>query len=92
MILREWVDFIHIWYSNQVPHDVADACKIFSFIPNWSNYGNIFLKLYVCCNSSEKNGLILVIFGTIIKHNRDLMHVKYTLALFQNVAFMSNIS
>ena len=89
---EEWVYFIHIWSSNQVPC-VADACKIsFGPMPNLSNYVNIFLKFYICCNISEKNGLILFIFDTVISHNRELMHVKYTLALCQNVAFMSIIS
>ena len=36
---------------------------------------------------SEKNGLILFIFG--INYNRDLIRVKYALALSQNAAFMS---
>ena len=30
---------------------------------------------------SEKNELILFISCTVINHNRDLVHVKYTLAL-----------
>ena len=31
---KEWVDFVHIWYRNQVSH-VADICKIaFSFSSN----------------------------------------------------------
>ena len=84
-------DFIHIWYSNQVPC-VADAGKIsLDYMPNLNTYGNIFLTFYVCCNISEKNGLILFTFGTVINHNKDLMHLKYTLALCQNVAFMSII-
>ena len=41
------VDFVHIWYNNQVKQ-VADAFKIaLCSIQNLSNYGNIFLKLYV---------------------------------------------
>ena len=76
------VHFIHIWYSNQVPC-VGDACKIaFGPMPNLSNYGNM-------CDISEKKRLILFIFGTVINHKRGLMRVKYTLALCQNVAFMS---
>ena len=55
LYLREdWVDFIHIWYSTQVPC-VVDAYKIaFGSMPNLSNYGNIFLKLYVCGAKSQK--------------------------------------
>ena len=88
---EEWVYSIHIWYSNQVPC-VADSCKIaLCSMPNLINYANIFI-LCVCCNITEKNGLILFIFGTIINHNRDLMHVKYTMALYQNVVFISIIS
>ena len=46
-ILCVCCDFIHIWYSNQIPC-VADACKIpFGSMPNLSNYGNIFLKCYM---------------------------------------------
>ena len=82
MIEEQRVDFI-IWYSNQVPC-LVDACKIpFDYMPNLStssNYGNIFYKLDVCCDISEKNGLILFIYGTVINHNRNFMHVKYTLA------------
>ena len=37
----------------------------------------------------EENGLILSTFGTVINQNRDLMHIKYILALCQNVAFTS---
>ena len=38
---EEWVEFIHIWYSNQVPC-VADACKIsFGSMRSLSNYGTI---------------------------------------------------
>ena len=43
----------------------------------------------LCCDISEKNGFILFIFGTVINYNRDLMHIKYTLMLCQNVTFMS---
>ena len=31
----------------------------------------------------------LFIFGTVINHNLDFMHIKYALAVCQNVAFMS---
>ena len=41
-----------------------------------SNYGNIFHKFHVCCDISEKKGLMLFIFGAVINHNEDLMHVK----------------
>ena len=58
-------------------------------LSNLSNFGSIFLC--VCCNVSEKNGLILFIFGTVINHKKDLMHIRYTLALCHNVAFMSII-
>ena len=37
-------------------------------------------------------GLILFIFDTLSNHSRDLIHVKYTLALCPNVSFMSIIS
>ena len=44
---KKWIDFIHSWYSNQVPC-VADACKIaFGSMPNLSNSGNIFHKFDV---------------------------------------------
>ena len=56
-----------------------------------NNANNLFNFMFVVI-SQKKNGLILFIFGTVINHNRDLMHVKYTLALCQNVAFMSIIS
>ena len=89
-LTEEWVGFI-CGYSNQVPC-VADTCKIlFYFMPNLSNNANIFLNFCVR-DISEKNGLILFTFGAVISHNRDLMHVKYTLVLCQNVAFMSIIS
>ena len=92
-LLNGRIDFDHIWYSNQVPC-VADICKIsFGYTPNLSNYCSIFLTFYAfCCDISENNGLILFIFGTVIHHTRDLTHVKYTLALCQNVSFMSIIS
>ena len=62
--------FYSIWYSNQVPC-VADACKVaFDSMPNLSNNAYIFLTCYVCCNISEKNGLILFMFGAVISHNR----------------------
>ena len=63
----------------QVPC-VADACKIsFGSAQNLNNYTNIFLTLMFVA-ISEKIGLILFIFGTVIHHTRDLMHVNYTLA------------
>ena len=42
--------------------------------------------LYVCWDILENTGLF--VFGTVIKHNRDLMDVKYMLAVCQNVVFM----
>ena len=37
---EEWGDFVHFWYSYQVPC-VAHACKIpFSSVPNLTNYGH----------------------------------------------------
>ena len=41
---------------------------------------------------SEKNALMLFIFGTVTNHNKDLMHAKYTLAVCQNVEITSIIS
>ena len=87
---QDWVVFIHVWYSNQLPC-VTDAyikynlakCQIWVIMPI------IFLKFYVCCNISENNVFIIFIFDTIINHSRDLMHVKYTLALCQNVPLIS---
>ena len=74
---KKWANFIHIWYSNQA----SDIFKIaLGFKPNLSNYGNMFLKFYVCCDISEKNGLVLFIFYTVIHYPKDLMHIKYTLA------------
>ena len=87
---EEWVDFIHIWYSNQV-HVlcVTNACKrALGSMPNSSNCG-ICYKFYVFVALSSKRELILFMFGTAINHNKDLMHVKYTLSLCQNVTFMS---
>ena len=58
----EWIDIIHIWDSNQVPY-VAEACKVsFGSVPNWSNYGHIFIILYIGCDISEKN-VIPTLFG-----------------------------
>ena len=54
---------------------------------NWNNYGNFFINFMHFCDIAEKNGLILFIFGAVINHNSELMHVKYTLALCQDVAF-----
>ena len=90
------VDFVHIWYFNQVPC-VADAFKIsFGSMPNLNFMfvliSHIILKFYVCCDISETIWSILFIFGTIINHKRNLIHVKYTVALYQNEAFMSIIS
>ena len=48
--------------------------------------------LCVCCDISDNKELILFMFGTAMNCNRGLMHVKYTLALCQNVAYMSIIS
>ena len=42
--------------------------------------------------SQKKNGLILFIFGAVINHNMNLMHIKYTMTLCQNVSFVSIIS
>ena len=64
----------------------------FGYMPKLSKYAEIIRKVYFCCDISEKNGLILLIFGTIINHNMGLMHVKYTLALCQNIALMFMIS
>ena len=51
---KKWVDFVHIWYSNQVPC-VADICKIvFGSMPNLSNYCNIFLKFDAFVAISQK--------------------------------------
>ena len=50
-------------------------------MPNLSNYNNIFLTFYVCCDISENNGLILFMCGAVINHNRDLMHIKCALRL-----------
>ena len=45
-ISEEYSDFVHIWYSCQVPC-VAHACKIvFVTVPNLSNHGH-FLKHFV---------------------------------------------
>ena len=59
---------------------------------NLRNYDNIFHEFDVCCDILEKKGLNLVIFGTVINHNMGLMHVKYNLAVCQNVVFMSSTS
>ena len=43
----------------------ADACEIeFGSVPNLSNYGNFFIN-FECCDISEKNLMILFIFGTV---------------------------
>ena len=62
-------------------------------MPNLSNYVNNFLKfMFVISIISDKIGLNLFIFGTVINHNMNLMYLKYTLALCQNVAFIFIIS
>ena len=37
--------------------------------------------LCICCDLSQKNGLILFIFGTLIGYHVLLMHIKYNLDL-----------
>ena len=90
---EEWSDFIHIQYSNQVPCVTDTYELVLDSMPNFSNYRNIFFNFMFCCNISEKKGLmILFIFGTVINHKKDLMHVKYNFALCQNVEVKSIIS
>ena len=90
---EEWVDFCHMWYRNKVPCVVAACTIVFGCMPNLSNYGNNCFQFYMfVVISQKKKQLILFIFSTVIHHNIYLMHVKYTLALCHNVAFMSIIS
>ena len=42
-----------------------------------------------CCDISEKNGLILFIFGSVIKYHVLLLHVKYYLAVSHILAIIS---
>ena len=65
-ISKKGLIFIHIWYSNQVLGvvDIHVHKITFGCLPNLSNYGNSFLKFYICCDILEKNGLILFIFGS----------------------------
>ena len=83
---------LFIFCSNTPVPCVTYACiKItFGSVSNLSNDGNFFINVVRFMISQKRKGyFILFIFGTIINHNRGLMHVKYTLALCQNVAFMS---
>ena len=60
--------FIHIGYHDQVPL-ATHACKIeFGSVPNLSNYAYVFINIY-CCDVSEKNVVILFIFGTVIRYH-----------------------
>ena len=77
------IDFLHIGYHDQVSWS-TDACKIeFGSVPNLSNYGYFFIIFSVCCDVSEKNVVILFIFGTVIRYHLLLLHVKYHLTLCQ---------
>ena len=70
----------------------ADACKIaFGSMSNLSNYGNIFLTFMCYLQYLRKEPVDFVPIGNS-NHNIDLIYVKYTLALYHNVAFMSIIS
>ena len=71
---EEYGDFFHIGYSYQVSC-FAHACNIaFGSLPNLSNCGQFVIHL--CCDISDENGLILFIFGTVIRYHVLLMHVK----------------
>ena len=64
------MDFLYyIWYHDQVPL-VTDACRIeFASVLNLSNYGHYFHKSCVF-DISEKNLLMLFMFGTVITATR----------------------
>ena len=66
--------------------------QVLAMHAKYSNYTNIFLNVMFVARSQKKTWVDFVYIWYRINHNRDLMHVKYTLALCQNVAFMSIIS
>ena len=70
------MDFCHSGYHDQV------SCAADMSVTNLSNYGHFFINFEcllwylreecgdVCCDISEKNVLILFIFGTMINNDR----------------------
>ena len=80
---EEYGDFIHIWHIYQVLC-IAHSCKIaLCSVPNVSNYGHSFIGFVYLFAISEKNGLIVFIFGTLIRYHVLLTQIKYDVALFQ---------
>ena len=76
-------DFVYLWYTYRVPC-VAHAFKIAcGSVPNLINYCQFFIHFGIWCDISEKHGLILFIFGIVIRNHVLLMHVKFHLALYQ---------
>ena len=68
-----------IWYHDQLPW-VTNVYKIkFGCVANLSNYGYFSIK-FECCDISEKNVVILIIFGIVIRYNVLAMFVKQHLA------------
>ena len=67
------VIFVHIWYNYQLQLSGYHACKITIMAT--------FSYILCVCYMSEKNWLVLFIFGTVIKYHMLPMHVKYHLAL-----------
>ena len=45
----------------------------------------------ICCDIADKNELILFLFGTVIRYNVLLTHVKYPLGSMPNVSNYTNI-
>ena len=72
-----WMDFLHIGYHDQVPC-VVEVWKItFGSVPNWSNYGYLFINVecllrYLRVECDE----FVHICGTVIKYHASLMLVK----------------
>ena len=81
-----WMDgFSSYWVQWSGTMCTADVFKIkFVSEPNLSNYGSFFIT-FECCAISEKNVVILLIFGTVIKYQALLMLVKYHLVLCQKL-------
>ena len=75
-ILEWWVDFVHIWCSNQSRYGRA-ACKIYiGCVPKCSIYVQYIINCE-CSDISEMNQCILFILGAVINHKRLYVHQIY---------------
>ena len=70
---EEWIDLIHIWYSNQVP------CVTFGSIPNLSNYGNMFIKFYVFVVISQERMGWFCSYWILVVHGIKSLHGQIAL-------------